>query len=89
MILFRRLIGSLAQEKFALSVFLEFEGAFDNKSFQSMDDAASDYGVCSTINRGIDFMLRSISFFCRYQGSKSAYKCAIRLYTRSVLSPLL
>jgi hypothetical protein len=43
--------GSLAQKEFALGVFLDVEGAFDNTSFETMDDAASDHGVCSTINR--------------------------------------
>jgi hypothetical protein len=43
--------GSLAQKEFALGVFLDVEGAFDNTSFESMDDAASDHRVCSTINR--------------------------------------
>jgi hypothetical protein len=55
--------GSLAQKEFALGVFLDVEGAFENTSFESMDDAASDHVVCSTINRWIDFMLRSRSVF--------------------------
>jgi hypothetical protein len=63
------IVGSQAQKEFALDVFLDVEGAFDNTSFESMDDTASDHGVCSTINRWIHFMLRSRSVFCRYQGS--------------------
>jgi hypothetical protein len=55
--------GSLAQKEFALGVFFDVEGAFDNTSFESMDDAANDHGVCSTINRWINFMLRSHSVF--------------------------
>jgi hypothetical protein len=45
--------GSLAQKAFALDVFLDVEGAFDNTFFESMEDAASDldHGFCSTINR--------------------------------------
>jgi hypothetical protein len=58
----------LAQKEFALSVFLDVKGAFDNTSFESMDDAASDHGVCSTINRWIDFMLRSRSVFFDIRG---------------------
>jgi hypothetical protein len=50
---------SLAQKEFTLDVFLYFEGSFDNTSFESMDDTVSDHGVFSTINRWIDFMLRS------------------------------
>jgi hypothetical protein len=60
--------GSLAQKEFALGVFLDNEGAFDNTSFESMDDAANDHGVCSTINRWIDFMLRSRSVFADIRG---------------------
>jgi hypothetical protein len=45
---------SLAQKELALGVFLDVEGAFDNTSFESKDDAASDHAVCSTINRWID-----------------------------------
>jgi hypothetical protein len=43
--------GSLAQKEFALGVFLDVEGTFDNTSFESMDDAGNDHDVCSTINR--------------------------------------
>jgi hypothetical protein len=35
---------SLAQKEFALGVLLDVEGDFDNRSFESMDDAASDHG---------------------------------------------
>jgi hypothetical protein len=44
-------------------VNVDVEEAFDNTSFESIDDAASGHGVCSTINRWIDFMLRSRSVF--------------------------
>jgi hypothetical protein len=54
---------SLAQKEFALGVFLNVKGAFDNTSFESMDEVASDHGVCSTLNRWIDFILRSRSVF--------------------------
>jgi hypothetical protein len=50
--------GSLAQREFALGIFLDVAGGFDNTSLEPMDDAASDHGVCSTINRWIDFILR-------------------------------
>jgi hypothetical protein len=46
--------GALAQEEFALGVFLDVGVPFGNTSFESMDDAASDHAVCSTINRWID-----------------------------------
>jgi hypothetical protein len=60
--------GALAQKEFALGVFLDVEGAFDNTYFESMDDAAIDHVVCSTINRWIAFMLRSRSVFVDIRG---------------------
>jgi hypothetical protein len=60
--------GSLAQKEFALSVFLDVEGAFDNTSFESMDAVVSDHDVCSTINRWVDFMLTSRSVFIEIRG---------------------
>jgi hypothetical protein len=63
MIFFTRLMCHWLRKKFALGVFLDVEGAFDNTYFESADDAASNHGVCSTINRSIDFMLRSRSVF--------------------------
>jgi hypothetical protein len=56
-----KIYGSLAQKEFALGVFLDVEGAVDNTSFESMDDAASDHGVCSTINRWIEFIAMFLS----------------------------
>jgi hypothetical protein len=60
--------GSLAQKEFAFGVFLDVERASDSTSFESMIDAASDHGVCSTINRWIYFMLRSRSVFVNIRG---------------------
>jgi hypothetical protein len=40
---------SLAQKEFALGVFLNVVGAFVITYFESMEEAASDRGVCSTI----------------------------------------
>jgi hypothetical protein len=45
--------ASLAQKECALGVFFDVKGAFDSTFFESMDDAASDHGVCSTLNRWI------------------------------------
>jgi hypothetical protein len=46
----------------------DVEGPFDNTSSESMDETASDHGVCSTIIRWIDFMLRSRSVFVDIRG---------------------
>jgi hypothetical protein len=62
-------------------VFLDVKGAFHNTYFASVDDAASDHGVCSTINKWIDFMLRSRSVFVDIRGVTVAYECATWLST--------
>jgi hypothetical protein len=56
--------GSLAKKEFAWGVFLDVEGAFDNTSFESMDEAASDHGVCSTIKRWTVFLSISGELEC-------------------------
>jgi hypothetical protein len=58
-ILFKR-EGSLNQKEFALGVFLDIDGAFDNASFGSMDAAAAsgEHGNVLTLRRWIDAMLR-------------------------------
>jgi hypothetical protein len=66
MILFTRLMGHWLRNN--LPWAFDVEGAFDNTSFESMDDAASDHCVCSIINRWIDFMLRSRSVFVDFRG---------------------
>jgi hypothetical protein len=84
--------GSLAQKEFALGVFLDVEEAFDNTSFESMDDAASDHGGCSTINRWLDFMLRSRSGFVdirRVRVRKSLRRGYPQRGVQHVQSPLL
>jgi hypothetical protein len=48
---------------------------------ESKDDAASDYGVRSTINRWIDFMLRSRSVFVDIRGVGVHNECATWLST--------
>jgi hypothetical protein len=89
MILFTRLMGHWLRKN--LSFFLDIEGAFDNTSFELMDDAASDHGVCSTINRCIDFMLRSRSVFVEIRGVRvhMSVRRGWWLFTGGVLSLLL
>jgi hypothetical protein len=74
----------MAQKKFTLGVFLDV-----NTSFESMDDAASDHGVCSTINRWIDFMLRSRSVFVDIRGGTVDMSVLRGCPQRGVPLPLL
>jgi hypothetical protein len=67
---------------------LNVEGAFYNTSFESMDDAARDHGVFSTINRLIDFMLRSRNVFVDIRGVRVEMSVRRGCPQGSVLSPL-
>jgi hypothetical protein len=81
--------GSLGQKEFALGVFFDVEGAFDNTTFESMDDATCDHGVCSTINRWIDFMLRSRRGFVDIRGVRVHISVRRGCPQGGVLSPLI
>jgi hypothetical protein len=59
------------------------------EAFESMDDAASDHGVFSTINRWIDFMLRSRSVFFDIRGVRVHMSVRRGCPQDGVLSPLL
>jgi hypothetical protein len=78
--------GSLAQKKSLPWA----ERAFDNTSFESMDDTASDHGVCSTKNRWIDFfMIRWRSVFVDIRGVRLHIVVRHGCPQRNVLLPLL
>jgi hypothetical protein len=45
----------LNQKQFALGVFLDIDGAFDNESFGSMDAANGEHGVVLFLRKWIVF----------------------------------
>jgi hypothetical protein len=47
----------LNQKEFALGEFLDIDGAFDNASFGSMDEANGAHGVVITLRKWIDAMI--------------------------------
>jgi hypothetical protein len=51
--------GSLNHKEFALGVFLDIDGAFDNVSFGSMDATSGEYRVVLSLHRWIDTKLHS------------------------------
>jgi hypothetical protein len=67
--LVQKIEGSLKQKEFALGVFLDMDGAFDNASFGSMDVASGEHGVVLTLRRLIDAMLRCQSVRVEIRGS--------------------
>jgi hypothetical protein len=67
--LVQKIEGSLNQKKFALGVFLDIDGAFDNALFGSMDAASGEYEVVLTLCRWIDAMLCCQSVRIEMRGS--------------------
>jgi hypothetical protein len=70
--LVQKIEGSLNQKEFALGVFLDIDGAFDNSSFGSMDAVSGEHGVVLTLRRWIDAMLRCRSVRVEISGSSYA-----------------
>jgi hypothetical protein len=54
----QKIEGSSNRKEFALGVFLDIDGAFDNASFGSMDAASGEHRVVLTLRRWIETMLR-------------------------------
>jgi hypothetical protein len=61
--------GNLNQKEFALDVFLDIDGAFDNAAFGAMYAASGEHGVVLTLRRWIDAMLRCRSVHVEIRGS--------------------
>jgi hypothetical protein len=55
--LVQKIEGSLNQKEFALDVFLDIDGTFDNVSFGSMDAVSGEHGVVLTLLKWFDAML--------------------------------
>jgi hypothetical protein len=67
--LVQKIEGSLNQEEFALGVFLDIDGAFDNASFGSMDVTSGKHGVVLTLRRWIEAMVRCRNVRVEIRGS--------------------
>jgi hypothetical protein len=79
----------LNQKEFALGVFLDIDGAFDNASFGSMDAASNEHEVVLTLRRWIDAMLRCRSVLVEIRRSSVRMLVNRRCPEGGVLSPLL
>jgi hypothetical protein len=55
--LVQKIEGSSNRKEFALGVFLDIDGAFDNASFGSIDAASGEHGVVLTLRRWNEAML--------------------------------
>jgi hypothetical protein len=87
--LVEKIEGSLNQKEFALGVFLDIVGAFDNASFGSMDAARGEHGVVLTLRRWIDAMLRCRNVRVEIRGSSVRVLVNRRCLEGGVLSPML
>jgi hypothetical protein len=87
--LVQKIEGNFNQKEFALGVFLDICGAFDNASFGSIDAASGEHGVVLTLRRWIDAMLRCRSV--RVEIRRSSVRVVVNQGCPQgrVLSPLL
>jgi hypothetical protein len=69
--LVQKIEESLNQKEFALGVFLDIYGSFDNASFGLMDAASGEHGVVLTLRRWIYAMLRCRSVRNKISGSSA------------------
>jgi hypothetical protein len=87
--LIQKIEGSLNQKEFALSVFLDIDGALDNASFDSMNAASGKYRVVLTLRSWIDAMLCYRSVQVEIRGSSVRVLVNRGCPPKGVLSPLL
>jgi hypothetical protein len=81
--------GSLNQKEFALGVFLDINGAFNNASFGSMNAESGEHGVVLTLRTWIDAMLRCRSVRVEIRGSSIRVLVNRGCPLGGVMSPLL
>jgi hypothetical protein len=87
--LVQKIEASLNQKEFALSVFLDIDGAFDKASFGSMNAASGKHGVVLTLRRWINTMLRCRSVRVEIRRSSVSVIVNRGCPQGGVLSPLL
>jgi hypothetical protein len=87
--LVQKLEESLNQKEFALGVFLDLDGAFENASFGSMDAASGEHGVVLTLRRWIYAMFCCRSVRVEISGSSIRVLVNRGCLLEGVLSPLL
>jgi Fe-S-cluster formation regulator IscX/YfhJ len=82
-------LTALGHKIFALSAFLDIEGAFDNTFFEAMGKACVDHEVHYTISRWIASMLSNRMVRSEIRGVSSAMMVRRGFPQGGVLSPLL
>jgi hypothetical protein len=87
--LVQKIVRSWNQKEFALGVFLDIDGAFDNASFGSINAASGGHGVVLTLRKLIDAMLRCRSVRVEIRGSNIRVLVNRGCPQGGVLSPIL
>ena len=80
---------TIVEGQYALGIFLDIEGAFDNVSFKTITDALSDFRLPQLIVRWINAMLRSRTVTVTVQGVSVSKRVKKGCPQGGILSPLL
>lgn len=84
-----RLEEAVNNGQFALTVFMDIEGAFSNATFGSMTAAMVRQGFHPIVTRWVEFMLRNRSAFVELKGVRRDRKVGRGCPQGGVLSPML
>ena len=84
-----RIEKALSHNEFALGMFMDIEGAFDNATFESMCVAAERHGLEPTLVRWVNSMLRSRKITADLNGSTHTIIANKGCPQGGVISPLL
>ena len=84
-----RVEKSLNNKEIALGVFLDIEGAFDNTSYKSINEALLNKQISPTLNKWVSSMLKSRQILASVFGDTVAVTATRGCPQGGVLSPLL
>ena len=80
---------TIVEGQYALGIFLDIEGAFDNVSFKTITEALSNFGLPQVIVRWINAMLRSRTVTVTVQGATVSKRVKKGCPQGGIMSPLL
>ena len=80
---------TIVEGQYALGIFLDIEGAFDNVSFKTITDSLSEFNLPQLIVRWINAMLRSRTVTVTVQGISVSKRVKKGCPQGGIMSPLL
>lgn len=80
---------TIVEGQYALGIFLDIEGAFDNVSFKTITEALSEFNLPQMIVRWINAMLRNRTVTVTVQGVSVSKKVKKGCPQGGIMSPLL